>query len=253
MEFTDTVLILRVGKFRETDLWVRFLSPSRGILSAFAFGGSRSRRRFTGCLDLFNEVSFRIKSTRGGLYHALQEGVLVRGPDRLRRDWRRLGPAMNCLKFLEAFGVAPDGASSAHTLFTGVLHLLEEDLDPPADLPVLFRTKLAFDQGYGIELTSCARCGSALRGDRRSVFLVREGVFWCPGCAERDRRETGIAVQHEILDALAYVQEYPPILWREGALASLSAAGRKECVRVVDAFIEHHVGLQWENSRFVKI
>ncbi len=253
MEYTDTVLVLRVGKFRETDLWVRFLSPNRGVLSAFAFGGSRSRRRFTGCLDLFNEVMFRIKVTRGGLYHALQEGVLVRGPDRLRRDWRRLGPAMNCLKFLEAFGVAPDGAPAAHALFSGVLGLLEEDADPPADLPLLFRARLAFDQGYAMSVKACARCGAEPAGNGQALFLVREGLFYCRNCAERNREEAGIGVQQETLDALAYVQEYPPILWRSGALAILSPAGRRECARVVDAFVEHHVGLQWDNSRFVKV
>ena len=252
-EFTDTVLILRVGKFRETDLWVRFLSPSRGIFSAFAFGGSRSRRRFTGCLDLFNEVMFRIQVTRGGLYHALQEGTLMRGPDRLRRDWRRLGPAMNCLKFLEAFNVAPDGALAAHTLFSGVLALLEDEATPPADLPVLFRARLAFDQGYALPLSACARCGAAFAGNRHGVLLVREGVFHCQQCAERRVGADILTLRHETLDALAYVQEYPPSLWRDGALADLTPAGRRECARIVDAFLEHHVGLQWQNSRFVKV
>ncbi len=254
MEFTDTVRILRVGKFRETDLWVRFLSPSRGILSAFAFGGSRSRRRFTGCLDLFNEVLFRIKVTRGGAFHALQEGTLLRGPDRLRRDWRRLGPAMNCLRFLEAFGAAPDGAASAYALFSGVLCFLEEDADPPADLPLLFRAKLVFEQGYAMPLKACARCGTPFSGGMRCLFLIREGVFHCPDCAGRTwTTQPCLSVQQETLDALAYVQEYPPTLWRDGALRDLSVSGRREYARVVNAFVEHHVGLHWENSRFVRI
>ena len=116
MEWTDTALVLRVGRFRETDLWLRLLSCHRGVFSAFAFGGSRSRRRFCGCLDLLNTVSCRVKSTRNGSYLALQEGVLIRGPRRLRSDWRRLGIAMNCARFLETLGVTREGASAAFAL-----------------------------------------------------------------------------------------------------------------------------------------
>ena len=54
MEWSDTALVLGVGRFRESDLWLRMLTRRHGIVSAFAFGGSRSRKRFCGCLDLFN-------------------------------------------------------------------------------------------------------------------------------------------------------------------------------------------------------
>lgn len=56
MEWTDTALVLHVGRFREADLWVRLLAPGQGLVTAFAFGGSKSRRRFTGCLDVFNLI-----------------------------------------------------------------------------------------------------------------------------------------------------------------------------------------------------
>ena len=57
MEWSDTALVLGVGRFRESDLWLRMLTRRHGIVSAFAFGGSRSRKRFCGCLDLFERNS----------------------------------------------------------------------------------------------------------------------------------------------------------------------------------------------------
>lgn len=91
MEWSDTALVLGVGRFRESDLWLRMLTRRHGIVSAFAFGGSRSRKRFCGCLDLFNELQISTKTTRNGMYLSLQEGNLIRGPRRLRTDWNRLG------------------------------------------------------------------------------------------------------------------------------------------------------------------
>ena len=75
MEWSDTALVLGVGRFRESDLWLRMLTRRHGIVSAFAFGGSRSRKRFCGCLDLFNELQISTKTTRNGMYLSLQEGA----------------------------------------------------------------------------------------------------------------------------------------------------------------------------------
>ena len=253
MEFTDRVLILRVGRFRETDLWVRFLSPQHGVSSAFAFGGSLSRRRFSGCLDVFNEVIFSIKTARGGKYAALQEGLLVRAPQRLRTDWKRLGLAVNCAKFVESFGISPDSAEKTHALLLETLHVLEEEDEPPVNLPLLFRARIAFDQGYAIALSRCPHCGEQYAASPTLGFHVQEGCFFCAACCSKYVSGKILPVRHETLDALARVQEYFPSRWRDGIFSSLSAAGHRDCARIVEAFIEHHVGLRWDSSRFVRI
>ena len=253
MEFTDKVLILRVGRFRETDLWVRFLSPKRGIVSAFAFGGARSRRRFSGCLDLFNDVFFSVKTTRNGMYNALQEGVLMGAPRKLRDDWRRLGLAVNCAKFVEAFGIAPDGAEKAHALLTDALSVFEDDSPPLLNFSLFFRAKIAFGQGYAMELGRCARCGTSLAEYPHAGFHVREGNFCCAPCAGRERIGKILPARQETLDALAHVQDYSPLRWNEAGMTSLSPSGQREAARIIDAFIEHHVGLRWHNTRFIRI
>lgn len=252
MEFTDKVLILRVGRFRETDLWVRFLSAKHGVASAFAFGGSRSRRRFAGCLDVFNEVLFSIRTTRNGMYNALQEGVLTRAPRRIRGDWRRFGLAVNCAKFVEAFGIAPDGADKAHALLSETLLLLEEDGEPPVNFPLAFRIKLAFDQGYALNFAQCARCACTFAAAMGAGFHVREGLFFCERCMRSEGTGKFLPARHETLDALSHVQEYSPLHWR-GGLSNLPPEAHRDCARIVDAFIEHHVGLRWDNSRFVRV
>ncbi|MDE7065655.1 MAG: DNA repair protein RecO, partial [Desulfovibrionaceae bacterium] len=169
MEWTDTALVLRVGRFRETDLWLRLLSCHRGVFSAFAFGGSRSRRRFCGCLDLLNTVSCRVKSTRNGSYLALQEGVLIRGPRRLRSDWRRLGIAMNCARFLETLGVTREGASAAFALLEDVLELMEGESSPHPLFPLFFRLRLASEQGFAPTLDKCGICGTRITAPGRFI------------------------------------------------------------------------------------
>ena len=211
MEFSEQVLIVRTGRFREADLWVRFLSPTRGLLTAFAFGGCRSRKRFCGCLDLFNRALLRVKSTRGGQYLSIQEGTLLRGPDRLRRDWPRFGAAVNCLKFLEALGCGPEGAAATHQLVEDMLELLEGDGPVPDMLPVLFRLRLAAEQGYAPRTDACATCGADLTRVTGAAFLVQEGAAQCDACAPLPGPR--VRVEREALDVLHFVQENSPLLW----------------------------------------
>ena len=250
MEFSEQMLILQVGKFKEADLWIRFLSPTRGILSGFAFGGSRSKRRFTGCLDTFNEVLLRVRASRRGAYMALQEGVLIRGPLRLRSDWARYGMANNCVKFMQSFGIGPDGADKAHFVLREVLQLLEEAAILPVQLPLFFRARLAFDQGYSLDLSACALCGKSLAG-RGALFPVEEGHFLCPNCAPHARvtgRRTELGT--EALDILRAMRDTPPSTWGEMPLSSKAGS---ECARAIEGFIQHHVGLVWENGYFARV
>lgn len=226
MEFTEQVVIIRTGRFREADLWVRFLSPARGLLTAFAFGGCRSRRRFCGCLDLFNRCLLRVKATRGGQFLSIQEGTLLRGPDRLRRDWERFGSAVNCLKFLEAMGCGPEGAPATHRLVEDVLQLLEGSAPVPGMLPVLFRLRLAAEQGYAPRMDMCATCGADLAAAASATFLVQEGVVQCDACVPLPGPR--VRMEREALDVLRFVQDNSPLVWPvasadpEGALRALA-------------------------------
>lgn len=247
MEFSERVLLLHVGKFKESDLWVRFLSPTRGILTAFAFGGSRSRRRFVGCLDIFNEVHIKAGASGHGAYLALHEGVLIRGLSRLREDLPRLGMAANCAAFLQAFGVGPEGAGSAHFLFHQTLRLLEEEDSPPGLLPLFFRARLAFDQGYALETQQCMLCGKPFQQEN-AYLLLRDGQFACRACSAAQPGQR-LVIGAQALETLGKAHALPPSVWGELQLAPSVA---RECARIIDGFIQYHIGICWENGRFVR-
>jgi len=249
MEFSERVLVLQVGKFKEADLWVRFLSPTRGLLSAFAFGGSRSRRRFVGCLDIFNEVSVRVSASSRTPYLALQEGVLIKGVSRLRHDWPRFGLAVNCVRFLQSFGVNSEGAEETLFLMREVLQLLEDQASVPRLLPLFFRLRLAFDQGYALESSRCSLCGAALSSSYEAAYLLlREGRIACRACAG-NQSDYRLPLGLEALSVLAQVRDLPPSEWSAIEPSPLCA---REFARAVDGFIEYHVGIAWDRGRFMR-
>lgn len=245
MEWTDNALVLGIGRFREADMWVRLLTRQRGMVTAFAFGGSRSRRRFCGCLDLLNLLTVRVQPTRTGAYLSLQEATLLEGLRRLRDDRRRLGMMANCVKFIEALGMAPDGSEAAFVLTRDLLRLFEAEEAPLDIVPTLFRFRLASDQGYAPVMSICAGCGAAVAEMGQAWFFVADGVLACPHCA--GTRGGAVALGPKTLDVLRRVQEESPADWMA---QTLSLDQRRECAQAVDGFVQYHLGLSWERGRF---
>ncbi|WP_461209535.1 DNA repair protein RecO [Desulfocurvus sp. DL9XJH121] len=245
MEFTERSLILKVGRFREIDLWIRLATPSRGVLTAFAFGGARSRRRFLGCLDPLNHVLFRFKKNPRGDYLYLMEGSLISGHPGLRTNQRRLGQAANCLKFFETAHENPAAAEPGFELFSSALAMLDADGDVSTMFPVLFRAKTAFLQGYAPDFATCPRCGKDLMDSVAPVFLVEEGRAACAACATGPGRR--IPLGKEAVGVLRAVNRGGPEDW--GRLDP-SPVARRQVYDAVDALVRYHLGLAWKDGGF---
>ncbi|SNR63261.1 DNA replication and repair protein RecO [Humidesulfovibrio mexicanus] len=264
MEFTEKALVLKVGRFRENDVWLRLFCAGRGVISAFAFGGSKSRRRFCGCLDPLALASFRVELSRRGSYNVLQEGVLLHAHPGLRADARKLGMVAHCLKFVEAVQLGPDGARPVFDLLLETLSTLEAHSVGAEMLPLLFKAKLTFEQGLKPDLSLCVRCGrpvlehedslaaSALFKDdgrefsRRLAFSVERGGLVCGLCGDcpAETLSTGSA------RVLEWIGQSRPADWPRLAL---EPEMRRELSRVVDRFVAWHLGLRWENGTYRKI
>lgn len=243
MEFIDNGIVLRIGKFRETDLWVRLLTHNHGIITAFAFGGSRSRRRFSGCLDSYNYITARIATSKNGQFINLQETTLLEQFQTLRIDFKRQGMAANCIRFVEALGVTPDDSEKIFLLTKSMLRLLNDAKTVIAMLPILFRLRIVAEQGYLLDPKTCARCGKELADT--SVFLVSEGYFTCSSC--KPLGAMGLQASRQTLDILGNIQEYSPEYW---ALENVDGGIFRELGRIIDAHILYHVGLEWNDGSF---
>ncbi len=248
MEFSEKALVLKVGRFREIDAWVRLFSPVRGAYTAFAFGGLKSRRRFLGCLDALNHVRFKVRRSGRQGYHCLTEAKLLDAPLALRQDPSRLGMAVNCLKFFEAVHIGPQGAAEAYALLRGMLAALEAEAAPSPLFPLLFRARMAFLHGLLPGCGQCAVCGASLV-DVGAVCHVEAGRMLCPCC--RDHREGGVRQRlgAEALALFAAAVERSPGAW---AACRPESAAAREFSRTVDLLVRYHMGLAWEQGGFVR-
>ncbi len=249
MEFSEKALVLKVGRFREIDAWVRLFSPVRGIYTAFAFGGMKSRRRFLGCLDPLNHVRFKVRRSGYRGYHCLTEAQLLDAPTSLRKEPGRLGMAINCLKFFEAVQVGPQGAAEAYALLRDLLAALEAEPAPSPLFPLLFRARMAFLHGMLPACDHCAACGGAL-SQEGAVCHVEEGRLYCPRCC--GHATSGGVRQHLGGGALALLEAAVGLEPPHWAACRPEPAAAREFSRVVDLLVRYHMGLAWEQGGFVR-
>lgn len=246
-EWDDQIIILRLGLFHEADIWLRVLSRDKGLLTLFAFGGAKSRRRFCGCLDKFNTIQCRIKGGRSG-YLSLAEASLVEAPRNLRSDWRRMGIAANCILFMEALHIDSDSSNAAFILMENLRNNLENGRQSCRLTPFFFRLHLSSLLGFAPDLESCGICG---KSNGKSYFFVpEEGRIFCPECLrslESGKVRHGINVSRHVLTHLSHVRFSLPSEWMEDDLLEND---KRLCSRLIDYFIRYHLGLAWENGRF---
>lgn len=247
MEFTEDTLILKVGRFREADLWLKLATPRHGVITAFAFGGSKSRRRFMGCLDPLNKVLFRIKRGRAG-YLTCEEGTLLRGHPGLRSHPGRLGIAANCIKFYESVFEGPDETREPFELLDSVLQALDAARTVPQLFPVLFRARVLFMQGYAPDLGACPRCGKVLKDSVAPVLMVEQGRVVCGECVDKPGHR--IRLGEEALGLLSLVRTASPTDWLG---VSPGPVARRRFYDAVDGYMRYHLGLAWDEGRFRRV
>lgn len=249
-EWIDDVVVLRTGRFREFDIWLRALCRRHGLLTLFAFGGSRSRRRFCGCLDTLNTLHCRVR--RGGRagYYNLEEATLLSGPAGLRGNWQHMGMAANCLRFVEAIGIDESGAGRAFELVEDIRALLESGTDLPPLLPQCFRMALAATQGFAVNPSRCGICGAVLGGS--AFFVVEDGLLACPQCGAGSVPSARHAVPLSG-SGLFFLQSVQASLPSEWPKTALSGNDRRSLAISIDGFVRYHLGLAWEDGHFRRV
>ncbi len=263
MEFTEKALVLKMGRFRETDIWLRLFCAGRGLVTAFAFGGSRSTKRFCGCLDQLVLATFRVGSNRRGTYKVLEEGTLLHAFPGLRSDPRKLGMVAHCLKFVEAVQVDTQGARPVFDLLLETLGTLEQSEVGAELLPLLFKAKLTFEQGLKPDLTLCVRCGrpawdhealdhapAAASSCTGLGFSVERGGLVCVACGGQHMDPGAEPLSIGAARTLEWIGASRPADWPRLALAPEM---RRQLGRVVDRFVAYHLGLRWEHGMYRKI
>lgn len=242
--------MLRAVDFGESDRILHLLLPDAGRVTAIAKGARRSRRRFSGSLDLFQHLRVQIDRRSRGAMARLDQAVLLRSFGALRVDPSRFAVGCYLLELLDR--LAPEGGAQADTrrLFDFALASLELLSERPVDgsLRTLLELRALDALGLRPELSRCVRCGAAaVQNGVAALFHVADGGAVCAACGGGG--QDCLRVHAGTLRALEQGMRFevsqlhrlvlPPGLLSEARL-------------LVSRFERFHVGVELRSRRFLE-
>jgi DNA repair protein RecO (recombination protein O) len=247
-EFFEHAIVFQAKTIREYDLIVKFLTPSQGMVESFAFGGRKSKRRFSGCFEELSYVIFKVRSPRCGNYFYLEEGILLDRFSNIHKNKTHFGIAINCKKFLDAVLIGYGEAKGIFELFLNLLKGLDNNsFKSTGNIPLFFRARVAGEMGYMPRIQSCNRCGRLLSNEPEIFFSPEKGNLFCIRCVRH--RNGFILYPKEAFDLFCRVFLGSPDEWfneKEVPYENIVARGIK-------IFVETHLRVKWHKGRFITI
>jgi DNA repair protein RecO (recombination protein O) len=137
---TTRGIVLRVHRFSETSLIVRWLTEDFGRLSTLARGAKRPKSGFRGRLDLFGCNRFSFIHRKQSDLHLLKETENPEFFPALRKCYHRLEQASYAVHLLERNTEENTPVPELYTLFMDWLQRLNEIEESP-EIVVLFELK----------------------------------------------------------------------------------------------------------------
>lgn len=236
MEINENFIILRKGRFKEVDLWLKVLSPHFGLTTFFAFGGLVSKKRFCGCLDEFNLLYGKIEKSKRKEYLTLKESYLINKFIDLKQNSSKIGAIANITKFLEKIKITPDEYKQVFDLFVNFISIISKVSDI-SYFPLLFKANLIFNLGYLPLFSYCLHCKKPLLQKHKIVFFsFQEGGFFCVSCGLK--KGLNFKLDSNIILFLKYISQSKPKDWIQ---IDINKTFQKACYEIVSRFIEYHL------------
>jgi DNA repair protein RecO (recombination protein O) len=232
------------------------LTPAAGRLPAIAKGARRSRRRFPGTLDLFNQLSVHVERRKPAALARLEGARLLHTFESIRAGAARFALGCYLLELLDRLapeGGAPKDLARLFAVARAALDWL--DREPPTQrMRVLLELRALDALGLRPALLACVRCGrelaaNAARGGAAPVpFLIAEGGPLCAACAALGFESAALPIHLGTLRALDRALRFP--LAQLGRLA-LGGEALLEAQRLVARFLGFHVGIELQSRRIL--
>jgi DNA repair protein RecO len=182
----DIAIILRAVPFEERHRIVTALTEHHGQVTAMA-KNSVSSRRFGGSLDPFVASEWLYTEKPGADLLMLQEAVVKRSYEGLRKDFERLSLASVFNELMLRLAPKGESCEELFKLHANALAALEEMPGSGADLALLngYLAKVLQWSGSQPQLMACLSCATpvdALPSDLALSCVVTDAGWLCSSC-----------------------------------------------------------------------
>jgi DNA repair protein RecO (recombination protein O) len=225
--------VVRVVAYGEADLIVTLFTEALGKVSAMARGARRGARRLAGGLEPMHLLSVVLDERPGAELVTLREVAISRVRGHLTADLARMEAAGQALRWVRAGSPARTPEPEVWAELEALLDRLDDPRDtlPPATHLAASGLRLLRAFGYGLELSSCVRCGRRCDEERSAFVDAPAGGLLCQACGG------GQKPVHQRLDAATRKRLADASAGRDAALLPQDTATASRLI--ADALAAH--------------
>jgi len=171
-------IVLKSQKYGEADLIVTFLTPDRGIASAFAKSPRKTKSRFGSSLEPLTHSKISLWGKEQSLPKLTQSDI-INSFQKIRENYDDFVSVSKLIEILLALTPVESPNQKLFSFFLNILHFIESsELESKEALHLISRIRLLAIIGYAPRLSGCGRCGS------ESIdFFPDAGTTLCKKCS----------------------------------------------------------------------
>jgi DNA repair protein RecO (recombination protein O) len=177
-------IVLRTHHYGDADLIVTYLTPTRGIVKAFAKSPRKTKSRFGSSLEPLTHAYIALLGKEQSTMLRIIQSDIIHSFQGIRDNFDDFVYISRLVEILISFIPEGSGGQRLFTFFKNCLNMvatIEESFKQTYYLICLIRF-LSF-LGYAPSLNGCGRCGKESR-----LFSPSQGTILCGTCTQPDEK-----------------------------------------------------------------
>ena len=232
---TVEAIVLRTTPFSETSLVASLFTRQLGRLPVVAKGARRPGKAVAAALQPTNEITCLVYNKPQGGLRTISQVELQKAHPSFAASAVRFGVAARALELVASETPEEETAPSIYFLLKEILDVFESA--SLADVRVSlcsFELQLQSTLGYGLQVTTCARCGASVDPTALVISPSSGGVL----CHRCHRGSTDhLDVTPEVVSVLQQMMTEPLRVWLH---RELSDQTRSRLITIVAKVWEYH-------------
>lgn len=247
---TQAILLRRIN-YGENDLIVTLFTFDVGKLTVIAKSAKKSKKRFPGILELFNQLDVVYSYNQHQNLPILKEAALHDAYINIRADIHKTGYASYWAELIDFWLQEGNAQKALYHLLQEVLSDLDKGKTLDQVLNIYFQMKFLSLAGLQPNLLTCCKCQKqtdCMLPGKLSVSLKEGGIVCCE-CNPTDSSNKKFPLSKGTLKQLIWMAE------RDLSTAKrvrFSAHGLREAINFLESFVPYHVGKFPKSLTFLK-
>ncbi|MGE4519000.1 MAG: DNA repair protein RecO [Desulfobacteraceae bacterium] len=240
----DSVL-LRKTEFGDYDYILTYFTRELGSVSVIAKNAKKSKKRFSGKLELYTISKIIYSSGKRGNLPVLTEVMLEEPFEEIRMNILKLAFASYWAEIITSWIFANTPQKRIYDLLVFLLGVLNENKISPQAANLYFQVYFLKFSGFDPMLSRCASCGKELEKSLKNFrFRFDKGGILCSKCCDFFNGSLSAVNVKQLL----WIRENE---FETASKLRFSVKNIRDCSKFLSGFLSYSTGKEFNSQRII--